>query len=1651
MHNLSVHNDQSLWIGLESYNESNSNIFFGRDEEILQLSNDIFHNIQTIIYGPSGIGKTSIIRAGVFKIARERGYFPIYIRLLHDDEKGESYYKQVVEAIESEAKVREIDIEQTTHYVKKEGDKEICGSLWEYFHCNEFWTKENYPITPLIVVDQFEEIFTLCQDRTQQADFFEQISDLCDNKLPSYIKDYINNRDNERVEHLESANYRFVISLREDFLARLEELAENIPALKRNRFSLQCLNEEQALDIITKPLPGLISENVAIQIIERVTGKIFQKDFTLHDKPEILVEPSILSLFCSELDKKRKEQGMNVVSENLIGQFGDNIIKDFYIDCLKDLSQDKIEFIEIHLLTVDGYRDAEALQNAKKFGFTDDEITNLTNRRLVRIEERNGIKRLEFTHDVLCKVASKDKQERETQRIRQEEEKKRQRIQKEQESERTKRNLEYNYKKRAIERNVLVHKGRRLIDNALDFGELRTINGIPLRNPIDKMLTFVRLATRSFDEYFENLSDSEFVNQQVFRDPLLKNSNIVLSFYKDDESAPTIDGIYQVELKYEGSLISDIFFKGRKVLADGSLSFDEPIYILGGYCGIHIDYDESQREIRRTYLDDSANPIITLDGYSVIQTEYDEKDNPIKVRFFNIRDGKLYAAKHIHGNHGYDSFFDKNGNEVERHFIDENEFPTTIVSGVYGKRMTYDPNSFHLMTISNIDSKGYLMADIDGYVTDSKEYDSNGLPTIDYYLDKNGQPWRNPSGVYGEIAIIDFINNTITTNFIDEHGSCIEDKDGVRKIVSKINDKRQITELYSLDKDNNIVADEDNSAIQLWRYDQQNRLQSVQFLNKERSFVSGMSYDYNKEGTHIVRIYFLSENGIKSDEDLNVEGIEYSLEGDETLPILQMFINENKQFKKCKDGYYAVRIWFDDKERVVKRLYYGTDGAPMPNNSGVFGVKMEYLDAETTKLINLDADGNMIEDNNGVAFTIETSNSSCVVQINYNIDGKPSANDDWVYIHKEKENTNQGYQEKLFVLNSSKEYIQINRLHLADERWGFIQCSFVETAFDKKGRPLSEYFKDANGDLVGDPDGDSYSIWEYDDEKNQEIISLYKTNGEISVRVKTIRDFKGRILEKSYINKDGAYVELERGYSGEIWEYDDEENSKTVTFIDSMREICNNKEGFAHRIYWYDNLGRLIAQKDLTADGIIYGNIGFREYIDSERRECAYYLHREDGLGHTIINDNGSMYEYCEEDNKGRIIKRLYLSADKLPQPDADGDFGLSYEYDDERRLTILTCLNESGLPHNNKVGYSSIHSYENEEGKEIKRMYFTVEGAPITLSDLLGCYGLSFEYPNEHNKIVGYLNEKEEITTNNHGYAYREECIDPQTGIRRYFYYDKNGNNTQSWEDETKDFGYEIYTDENRRQITSLGKDGQVVNNAAGYARRIEEYREGELRFYYYVDASNKPIADSAGDYGTEILRSDDGSMVRTVSLNSKNEPHINDYGYCLHDIITDIAGDKVHIYRDTNNNQVLPKKRFVKRIKNLLSRLRKKENLNRVFNCRQIGAICYCVLGHVEGHGSGRKHGLQGTYVLMAYDNWKFGDEIEKLENLMKETATQSKHVALLPISLNGSLLQDVGEVNEFDFPGGEIGIRFKDWEININTLYAILEKQQKWENAQ
>ena len=48
-------------------------------------------------------------------------------------------------------------------------------SAWEYLHRLVLWDECNQPVTPVLVFDQFEEVFTLCPDMKKRQAFFETV------------------------------------------------------------------------------------------------------------------------------------------------------------------------------------------------------------------------------------------------------------------------------------------------------------------------------------------------------------------------------------------------------------------------------------------------------------------------------------------------------------------------------------------------------------------------------------------------------------------------------------------------------------------------------------------------------------------------------------------------------------------------------------------------------------------------------------------------------------------------------------------------------------------------------------------------------------------------------------------------------------------------------------------------------------------------------------------------------------------------------------------------------------------------------------------------------------------------------------------------------------------------------------------------------------------------------------------------------------------------------------------------------------------------------------------------------------------------------------------------------------------------------------
>lgn len=393
------------WLGLSSYKYEDSSRFYGRDEELQTLTDIIRQNIFTTLYGVSGAGKTSLINAGLSPILEKEQYLPIYVRFSHGADSL-PYEEQLISAVECALEKIGGESEQ----IENLDFDSKSDHLWLYFHSHHFWSAQNHKVIPLLFIDQFEEIFTKNDDSAVIWSFFHAVDSLQYNYPPEKVTEQITSL-NQRITFSEDMNFRMVLSMREDFLPRLEDYTYDISALRRNRVGIKPLNGLQALEVIMKPCPELITREVALHIISKIVGKE-QKDDVKRLK-STSVETSILSLFCTELyNYRHTDKDGGIISKSLVDKYGENILELYYSRNMQLLPLKTQIYLENQLLTRSGFRNSVALEDLIGNDITQEQLALLEENRIIRIEEVNHVSRVEFTHDVLCQIAKAHREKR---------------------------------------------------------------------------------------------------------------------------------------------------------------------------------------------------------------------------------------------------------------------------------------------------------------------------------------------------------------------------------------------------------------------------------------------------------------------------------------------------------------------------------------------------------------------------------------------------------------------------------------------------------------------------------------------------------------------------------------------------------------------------------------------------------------------------------------------------------------------------------------------------------------------------------------------------------------------------------------------------------------------------------------------------------------------------------------------------------------------------------------------------------------------------------------------------------------------------------------------------------------------------------------
>ena len=381
-----------------SDNDFSRRVFFGRGSAARMLADKILANRMVIVYARSGLGKTSLLQAGVAPRLREEDHLPLFVRV-NDLRNGP--FRGVLETIPGEAERQGIE------YVPG-----LPESLWSFFKTAEFW-RGDLLLTPVLVLDQFEELFTL-QSEQARAHFLDQLSYLTRGVRPPSATPSAE----ELSEHAPAV--RIVLSLREDYLGFLEEAAEHIPQILDARFRLAPLDLHAAEEAIVGPArvsdPGLETRPFALDhhAVTSILAYLSQRRTRTVGETRRYVEPFQLQLVCRRIEQiaaaRQAASGsdLTITMADLGGEAGlTRTLRDFYREAIHTLPDRHgrracRRLCEEYLISPEGRRlSLEENELRRQLDVPKETLSQLVASRLLRSENRSESTYYELSHDAL--------------------------------------------------------------------------------------------------------------------------------------------------------------------------------------------------------------------------------------------------------------------------------------------------------------------------------------------------------------------------------------------------------------------------------------------------------------------------------------------------------------------------------------------------------------------------------------------------------------------------------------------------------------------------------------------------------------------------------------------------------------------------------------------------------------------------------------------------------------------------------------------------------------------------------------------------------------------------------------------------------------------------------------------------------------------------------------------------------------------------------------------------------------------------------------------------------------------------------------------------------------------------------------------------
>lgn len=415
---------QYRYPGTLPFTADDRNLFFGRDEDITNLSQFCSLENLIVLYGKSGLGKTSLLNAGVVpRLCETENYESIDVRFYaylpeNDTSPTETLRQKITERISFDnflwKKVLKLPGVEDISPVAETGTSKIPEDLWYYFKGLQIQKGEKEAF--LIVFDQFEELFTYPD--TSIALFAKELSSLLNVRAPQYIRDTVKKRlkagddfiSREEMGLLyKPLNIKVAIAIRSDRMSFLNLLKDYLPDILKKTYELKPLDIHQAKDAIL--LPTKKEGNFASPIFTYEESALNGILSYLSKNGKQKVESFQLQLLCqfaekAVIDAVKSNHEKRRLTRGDFGEF-DTIFKRHYDSLIGEIKDDSgrkaaQKLIEDHLI-VEGNRVAlPEIVITNRHNIPPNILQKLVNSRLLRAEPNTtGGFSYEISHDTL--------------------------------------------------------------------------------------------------------------------------------------------------------------------------------------------------------------------------------------------------------------------------------------------------------------------------------------------------------------------------------------------------------------------------------------------------------------------------------------------------------------------------------------------------------------------------------------------------------------------------------------------------------------------------------------------------------------------------------------------------------------------------------------------------------------------------------------------------------------------------------------------------------------------------------------------------------------------------------------------------------------------------------------------------------------------------------------------------------------------------------------------------------------------------------------------------------------------------------------------------------------------------------------------------